>query len=116
MSEEKKYDSSNIKVNQINSFIDLLCRIENNPEAYLGGVTGSNSYAALVAYLNALEYSDYFKSGEHSLKNFKEWVYNKYTTQNAQDIYGWIENEYGAECAMSEFFEIFRSYRVEKQI
>ncbi|MEO1326475.1 MAG: hypothetical protein AAFV47_07410 [Pseudomonadota bacterium] len=110
------YSARGVSVNKIETVFDLLSLVERCPREYLGGVEGSDSYAALVGYLNGLEYSNFFNAKEHSLREFKEWAHKEHACKSADDFYRWLDEEYGADRAFTEFFEVLKKYKAEKEI
>lgn len=113
---ENAYNTDGIGIINIETVFDLLSLIEKNPKVYLGGVTNSDSYAALVAYLNGLEHSHLFDSEKYSLRDFKKWAHEKYVPDSADDFYGWVDKKYGHERAFPEFFRVLNEYRLKKGV
>lgn len=110
------YSADGVSFNKIETVFDLLSLVEKSPKEYLGGVEGSDSYAALVGYLNGLEYSNFFDAKEHSLREFKDWAHREHACKPADDFYRWMGEEYGADRAFIEFFEVLKKYKAEKEI
>jgi hypothetical protein len=108
---KNNYSPVGIKITHLSDVFSLLKAIKNNPFEYLGGVKGSDSYSALVAYLNALEYSSYYDKDTYNLKSFKNWARKHHDIKESIDVYRWIENQYGVDLAFSTFFIMVDEYK-----
>ena len=113
-SNDDDYDFSGIKVEKLDSIYILLEYIKNNPSDYLGGVTGSNSYAALVGFINGLEFSiDLPDSELEKFGKFRKWAYDKYVKESSRDICKWIDDRFSDRDASEKLLSLIDLYMRE---